>query len=88
MLIFAALMKDLLSEKKALKGDETMVLTKKCSALIQNKLPKKMPDSGSFQIPCTIGDITIGKVSYDLRASINLMPGARNCNHTFTILHN
>ncbi|XP_016172582.1 uncharacterized protein LOC107614973 [Arachis ipaensis] len=70
---YAAFMKDLLSEKKALKGDETVVLTKEYSALIQSKLPNKMPDPGSFQIPCTIGNITFDKVLCDLGSSINLM---------------
>ncbi|XP_057723911.1 uncharacterized protein LOC130939863 [Arachis stenosperma] len=67
-------MKSLLSEKKALKGDETVVLTKEGSALIQRKLPKKMPDLGSFLIPCTIGNITFEKALCDLSSSINLMP--------------
>ncbi|XP_015943927.1 uncharacterized protein LOC107469049 [Arachis duranensis] len=67
-------MKDLLSKKKTLSGDETVVLTKECSAIIQSKLPKKMPDLGSFQIPCTIGSTTFDKVLCDLCASIYLMP--------------
>ncbi|XP_015932723.1 uncharacterized protein LOC107459012 [Arachis duranensis] len=67
-------MKSLLSEKKALKGDETVVLTKEGSALIQRKLPKKMLDLGSFLIPCTIRNITFEKALYDLSSSINLMP--------------
>ena len=51
-----------------------MVLTKKCSAIIQNNLPRKMPDLGSFQIPCTIGSTTFEKALFDMGASINLMP--------------
>ncbi|XP_016168592.1 uncharacterized protein LOC107611149 [Arachis ipaensis] len=58
----------------ALKGDETVVLTKECSALVQRKLPPKMPDLGSFLIPCTIGTITFEKAPCDLGSSINLMP--------------
>ena len=34
----------------------------------------KMLDSGSFTIPCTIGNYEMGKAFYDSRASINLMP--------------
>ncbi|XP_016164547.1 uncharacterized protein LOC107607074 [Arachis ipaensis] len=70
----AALMKGLLSERKALKGDEIKVLTKECSALIQNKLPRKMLDPGCFQISCTIGNITFDKALCDLGSSINLIP--------------
>ncbi|XP_016168488.1 uncharacterized protein LOC107611032 [Arachis ipaensis] len=71
---YMAFMKGLLSDKKALKGDETVVLTKECSALIQRKLPKKMPDPGSFLIPCTFGTITFEKALCDLGSSINLIP--------------
>ncbi|KAL4374043.1 hypothetical protein AHAS_Ahas05G0142300 [Arachis hypogaea] len=74
MPIYVKFMKELLSKKKRLKGDETVVLTKECSAVIQNNLPRKMSDPGSFQIPCTIGSTTFEKALYDLGASINLMP--------------
>ena len=56
-------------------GDyETVALTEECSAILQNKLPPKLKDPGSFTIPCTIGDQFIGKALCDLGASINLMP--------------
>ncbi|XP_016185853.1 uncharacterized protein LOC107627534 [Arachis ipaensis] len=71
---YVVLMKGLLFEKKALKEDEIVVLTKEYSTLIQSKLPRKMPDPGSFQIPCTIGNITFDKALCDLSSSINLMP--------------
>ena len=51
-----------------------MILTKEYSAIIQNNLPRKMPDPGSFQIPYTIGGTTFEKALCDLGASINLMP--------------
>ncbi|XP_015960809.1 uncharacterized protein LOC107484782 [Arachis duranensis] len=69
-----ACLKSALSEKKALKGDETVVLTKECSALVQKQLPQKMPSPGSFLIRCTIGTITFEKALCDLGSSINLMP--------------
>ncbi|XP_016199803.1 uncharacterized protein LOC107640818 [Arachis ipaensis] len=50
-----------------------MVLTEECSAIIQKKLPQKMKDPRSFQIPCIIGEINIEKALCDLGASINLM---------------
>ncbi|XP_016178407.1 uncharacterized protein LOC107620803 [Arachis ipaensis] len=71
---YVAFIKGLLSEKKALKGDEIVVLTKECSALIQRKLPKKMLDPRSFLIPCAIGNVTFDKALCDLGSSINLMP--------------
>ncbi|XP_072066842.1 uncharacterized protein [Arachis hypogaea] len=60
--------------EKTLKGDETVVLTEECSALIQSNLPKKMPDPGIFQISCTIGNINFDKALCDLGTGINLMP--------------
>ncbi|XP_016164913.1 uncharacterized protein LOC107607478 [Arachis ipaensis] len=59
---------------KALKGYETVVLTKECGTLVQKKLPQKLPDPGSFLILCTIGTITFEKALCDLSSSINLMP--------------
>ncbi|XP_016195272.1 uncharacterized protein LOC107636264 [Arachis ipaensis] len=55
-----------------MKEDEMVILVKECSALI--KLPPKMPDPGSFLIPCTIGTITFEKALCDLSSSINIMP--------------
>ncbi|XP_057723945.1 uncharacterized protein LOC130939894 [Arachis stenosperma] len=69
-----ACLKHAISEKTALKGDETMVLTKECITLVQKKLPQKLPDTGSFLILCTIGTITFKKALCDLGSSIILMP--------------
>ncbi|KAL4357260.1 hypothetical protein AHAS_Ahas09G0169100 [Arachis hypogaea] len=71
---YVEFMKSLLSEKKTLRADEIVVLTEEYSALIQSKLPKKMPNPGSFQIRCTIGNINFDKALCDLSADINLMP--------------
>ncbi|PIN24629.1 hypothetical protein CDL12_02641 [Handroanthus impetiginosus] len=48
-------MKDILSKKRRLGDYETVALTEECSAIIQNKLPTKLNDPGSFTIPSTIG---------------------------------
>nr|XP_025702602.1 uncharacterized protein LOC112803316 [Arachis hypogaea] len=69
-----ACLKNIISEKMTLRGDETVVLTKECCALVQRKLPQKMLDPGSFLILCTIGTITFEKALCDLGSSINLMP--------------
>ncbi|XP_057744977.1 uncharacterized protein LOC130962831 [Arachis stenosperma] len=42
-------------------------------AIIQHKLPQKLKDPGSFQIPCIIGEVMVEKALCDLGASINLM---------------
>lgn len=53
---------------------EIVVLTQKCSSMLRERIPTKMKDPGSFTIPCSIGDVDIGKALCDLGASINLMP--------------
>nr|XP_025636021.1 uncharacterized protein LOC112730131 [Arachis hypogaea] len=67
-------MKELLTKKNPLKGGQTVVMNKECSALIQKDLPTKKKDPGSFHIPCSIGDTKIDKGFCDLGESINLMP--------------
>ncbi|RYR66685.1 hypothetical protein Ahy_A03g012739 [Arachis hypogaea] len=66
-------MKELLPRKSSLKGGQTIVMNKGCSALIQPKLPTKRKDPGSFYIPCAIGETMFDKGLCDLGASINLM---------------
>ncbi|PIN09081.1 DNA-directed DNA polymerase [Handroanthus impetiginosus] len=70
MLSYVKFMKDILSKKRHLGDYETMALTEECSAIIQNKLPHKLKDPGSFTIPCTIGTHFSGRTL----SSINLMP--------------
>ncbi|GJX90703.1 reverse transcriptase domain-containing protein [Tanacetum coccineum] len=49
-------------------------LNENCSAVILNKLPKKLRDPGRFLIPCEFTGITTCNALADLGASINLMP--------------
>ncbi|KAL0454834.1 UNVERIFIED_CONTAM: hypothetical protein Slati_0822600 [Sesamum latifolium] len=67
-------LKGALSNKKKWEEGETVKLNEECSAILQNKLPPKLKDLGSFSIPCTIGNIDFDKVLCDLGASVNLMP--------------
>ncbi|XP_061337376.1 uncharacterized protein LOC133284390 [Gastrolobium bilobum] len=71
---YAKFMKDLLSRKHKLQECQTVTLTEKCSAFIQQKIPPKLSDPGSFNIPIAIGNIGIGRALCDLGESINLMP--------------
>lgn len=71
---YAKFMKEILSKKRRIVDDESVMLTEECSAILQRKLPQKLKDPGSFSIPCTIGDRTFGKALCDLGASISLMP--------------
>ncbi|XP_042033412.1 uncharacterized protein LOC121779978 [Salvia splendens] len=67
-------LKEIVSKKKRLVDYETVNLTENCSAIIQQKMPAKMKDPGSFNISCVIGNDRQTKALCDLGASINLMP--------------
>ncbi|XP_057734382.1 uncharacterized protein LOC130949761 [Arachis stenosperma] len=71
---FIKYMKELLSRKSSLKGGQTIVLNKECSALIQPELPAKRRDPWSFHITCAIGETMFDKALCDLGESINLLP--------------
>ncbi|XP_057984631.1 uncharacterized protein LOC131169422 [Hevea brasiliensis] len=65
---------EILSNKRRLEDYETVALTEECSAILQNKLPPKLKDPGSFSIPCHIGETSIERALCDLGASASLMP--------------
>ncbi|KAJ9141117.1 hypothetical protein P3X46_031692 [Hevea brasiliensis] len=71
---YAKFLKEILSKKRKLEDYGTVALTEECSAILQNKLPPKLKDPGSFSIPCLIGDKKIDKALCDLGASVSLMP--------------
>ncbi|XP_021730997.1 uncharacterized protein LOC110697903 [Chenopodium quinoa] len=70
----AKFLKDMLSNKKKLEENATVALTAECSAILQNTLPKKLGDPGSYSIPVKLGDIEINRALCDLGASVSLMP--------------
>ncbi|XP_057734441.1 uncharacterized protein LOC130949843 [Arachis stenosperma] len=70
---YTACLNCILFEKKDLRGDETIVLTKECNDLVHNELLRKMPDPKSFQILCTTGKIALDKALYDLGLSLNMI---------------
>ncbi|XP_061363610.1 uncharacterized protein LOC133307176 [Gastrolobium bilobum] len=53
---------------------ETVALTEESSAVIKNGFPSKVKDPRRFSIPCTIGNVKVGRAFCDLGASVNLMP--------------
>ncbi|XP_070025966.1 uncharacterized protein [Nicotiana sylvestris] len=71
---YAKFLKEILSSKRKLEEVSVVKLTEKCSAILQNKLPQKLGDPGSFTIPCSVGGTYFEKALCDLGASINLMP--------------
>ncbi|KAG8498696.1 hypothetical protein CXB51_005123 [Gossypium anomalum] len=67
-------LKGLLANKRKLDDASHVELNAVCSAILQNRLPKKLKDPGSFTIPCLIGSLTVNNTLADLGASINIMP--------------
>ncbi|KAJ4963679.1 hypothetical protein NE237_023618 [Protea cynaroides] len=63
---YAKFLKEIMSNKRKLEDYETIALTEECSAVIQNKLPPKLRDPGSFLIPCTIGEVDFSRALCDL----------------------
>jgi len=51
---YAKFMKEILRNKRKLEDHEMVMLNEECSFILQNKLPPKLKDTGSFTIPCTI----------------------------------
>ncbi|XP_045800522.1 uncharacterized protein LOC123894544 [Trifolium pratense] len=71
---YAKFLKDILTNKKKIEEEETVMLTAECSSILQNNMPPKLKDPGSFSIPCVIGKHVIDRALCDLGASISLMP--------------
>ena len=71
---YVKFLKDIISKKRKITEYETVCLTEECSAIVQQKLPAKLKDPGSFTITCVIGTEHDGRALCDLGASINLMP--------------
>ncbi|XP_048235707.1 uncharacterized protein LOC125371216 [Ricinus communis] len=69
-------LKEILSNKRKLEDLGLMRLNEECSAILQNKLPVKRRDLGSFIIPYIIGDLPINDALADLGAIINLVPSS------------
>ena len=58
---YAKFIKEILRNKRKLEDHETIMLNDECSAILLNKLPPKLKDSGSFTIPYTIGILILKK---------------------------
>ncbi|XP_062114835.1 uncharacterized protein LOC133828229 [Humulus lupulus] len=71
---YVKFMKEILSRKRKLEDYETVALTEERNAILPKKLPPKLKDPGSFNIPCSIADLIGTNALYDLGASVNLMP--------------
>nr|GFB47018.1 reverse transcriptase domain-containing protein [Tanacetum cinerariifolium] len=71
---FASTLKALIGNKKKLSEMAQTSMNKHCSAVILNKLPRKLRDPVKFFIPCGFPGMDKCLALADLGASINLMP--------------
>ncbi|XP_068487052.1 uncharacterized protein [Phaseolus vulgaris] len=54
--------------------ERNIELEDRYNAIIQNGLPNKSKDTGNFNLPVTIGALSLNKALLNLGASINLIP--------------
>ncbi|GJV52658.1 reverse transcriptase domain-containing protein [Tanacetum coccineum] len=71
---YGKFLKELISNKHKIKQISAAFLSDESSAMIQNKVPPKLGDPGSFLIPCNFNKTFSCNALADLGASINLMP--------------
>lgn len=71
---YGKFLKELVSNKSKLKQISATLLIEECSDIVQNKIPPKLGNPGSFLIPCTFSKTFSCNALADLGASINLMP--------------
>nr|GEW00552.1 reverse transcriptase domain-containing protein [Tanacetum cinerariifolium] len=71
---FASTLKALIRNKEKLSEMARTPMNEHCSAVILNKLPKKLGDPDKFLIPCEFPGVDECLALADLGASINLMP--------------
>nr|GEZ27811.1 reverse transcriptase domain-containing protein [Tanacetum cinerariifolium] len=71
---FASTLKALIGNKEKLSEMARTTMNEHCSAVILNKLPRKLGNPGKFLIPCEFSGMDECLALADLGASINLMP--------------
>ncbi|CAM8882933.1 unnamed protein product [Rhodiola kirilowii] len=71
---YAQFMKEIMSGKRKIDGIENVALSEECSAAMNQPMPPKLQDSGSFSIPCDIGGFPVRRALCDLGASVSIMP--------------
>nr|GEU46675.1 reverse transcriptase domain-containing protein [Tanacetum cinerariifolium] len=71
---YGKFLKELISNKRKIEQIHAAFLNDESSAMIQNKVPPKLRDPGSFLIPCNFNKTFFCNALADLGASIILMP--------------
>nr|GEU60109.1 reverse transcriptase domain-containing protein [Tanacetum cinerariifolium] len=71
---YGKFLKELISNKHKIKQIYAAFLSDESPAMIQNEVPPKLEDPGSFLIPCNVNKTFSCNALADLGASINLIP--------------
>ncbi|GKA48129.1 reverse transcriptase domain-containing protein, partial [Tanacetum coccineum] len=71
---YGKFLKELISNKHKIEHISAAFLSDESFAILQNKVPPKLRDPGSFLIPCNFNKTFSCNALADLGASINLMP--------------
>ncbi|GJS31904.1 reverse transcriptase domain-containing protein [Tanacetum coccineum] len=71
---YGKFLKELISNKHKIEQISATFLSDESSAMIQNKVPPKLGDPGSFLIPCNFNKTFSCNALANLDASINVMP--------------
>ncbi|CAM8968951.1 unnamed protein product [Rhodiola kirilowii] len=71
---YAKFLKELCTNRRKSARYDQELMSRNVPAVIQQKVPPKCGDSGTYTIPCTIGNIRIENCMLDLGASINVLP--------------
>ena len=69
---YAKFLMEIMANKNKLEEYAMVALTEECSAVLQDNLPPKLKDLGSFTIPCSISNVNITRSLYELGASVNM----------------
>ncbi|XP_074556581.1 uncharacterized protein LOC141812495 [Curcuma longa] len=72
---FSKFIKGIISTKDITRPKNVVALTEDVTEkILNNKIPQKLQDPGSFFLPCKIGNISIGRAFCDLGASVSIIP--------------
>ncbi|CAM8991856.1 unnamed protein product [Rhodiola kirilowii] len=71
---YAKFLKELCTNRRRSTRNDQELMSRNVSAVMQQKVPPKCGDPGTYTIPCTIGNIRIENCMLDLGASINVLP--------------
>nr|GEZ37702.1 reverse transcriptase domain-containing protein [Tanacetum cinerariifolium] len=83
---YGKFLKELISNKHKIEQISAAFLSDESSAMIQNKVPPRLEDPGSFLIPCNFNKTFSYNALANLGASINLMPNSLYAKLSFETL--